>query len=173
MQIGDGVVGRSALDRQRALAGRGQHLDRVEDLGDLVEPAEPGQPGAGEHDGVDLAVGDEARAGCRRCRGSATTSRPRPRARSWAARRGEPVPIREPAGQLAEGQPVAGDQRVARVLAQRHRGEHEALGLGGRQVLERVHGEVDLAGEQRVAQRARRRRRCRRSGPAPRVEVSP
>ena len=28
-------------------------------LGDRVEPAEPGQPGPGEHDGVELTVGDE------------------------------------------------------------------------------------------------------------------
>ena len=40
------------------------------------QPAEPAQPGAGEHDGVELAVGDLAAAGCRRCRGSATTSQP-------------------------------------------------------------------------------------------------
>ena len=86
-----------------------------------VEPAEPGQPGAGEDDGVEVArrrtrprrVSTLPRIG--------TTSRPRPSARSWATRRGAPVPTVEPGRQLAEGEPVAGDERVARVLARRAR----------------------------------------------------
>ena len=57
-------------------------------------------------------------------------------------------------GQLAEGQPVAGDHDVARVLAGGHRGQRDARVRGGGQVLERVHRHVDLAAEQRVAQRA-------------------
>ena len=86
------------LDRERALAGRRQHLDRVEHLGDLVGPAEPEQPGPGQHDARRTRPRRPWPAGCRRCRGSATTSTPRPSALSWAARRGEPVPIRAPAG---------------------------------------------------------------------------
>ena len=81
-------------------------------------------------------------------------SRPRPSARSWAARRGEPVPTRAAGGQLAQGEAVAGDQHVARVLAPGTAASDEARLGGGRQVLERVHGEVDLAAQQRVAQRA-------------------
>ena len=62
----------------------------------------------------------------------------------------------EPAAdrQLAEGQAVAGDDDVARVLARRDRGERDAVGGGGRQVLERVDGHVDPAVEQGVAQGA-------------------
>ncbi len=56
-------------------------------------------------------------------------------------------------GQLPEGQPVAGDEHVAAVLAHRDGREHE-LGVGrGGQVLERVHGDVDAARVQRVADR--------------------
>ena len=91
-------VGGAALDRERTLAGGGQHLQRVEHLGHLVEPAEPGQAGAGQHDRVELAGRAPCRSGCPRCRGSPTTSRPRPSACSCAARRGEPVPTRAPAG---------------------------------------------------------------------------
>ena len=63
-QLGDqvGVVA-AALDRERALPGGGEHLERVEHLGGLVDAAEPGQPGAGEHDGVVLAARDLADAG--------------------------------------------------------------------------------------------------------------
>ncbi len=48
----------AALDRQRTLAGGGEHLQRVEDLGDLVGAAEPGESGAGQDDGVEVAGGD-------------------------------------------------------------------------------------------------------------------
>ena len=127
----DEVVVGAALDRQRALPGGGQHLQRVEHLGHLVEPAEPGQPGAREHDAsyspartLPIRVSTLPR--------TPTTSKPRPRACSWAARRGEPVPTRLPAGQLAQGQPVAGDDDVARVLAGGYGGERDAVGGGGR-----------------------------------------
>ena len=120
-----GVVG-AALDRQRALAGGGQHQRRVEHLGDLVEPAEPGKPGAGEHDGVERRRRRPSRSRVSTLPRTATTSRPRPAARSWAARRGEPVPTRAPGGELVEGEAVAGDQHVARVLPRRHGGEREA-----------------------------------------------
>ena len=155
-QVGRSVSGSSssALDRQRALAGGGQHLDRVDDLGDGVEPAEPGQPGAGEHDGVELAV---ARPGASRVSTlprTATTSRPRPSARSWAARRGEPVPTREPAG----SSPRVSPSRATSASRGSSRGGTAAstmpLGRGGRQVLERVHGEVDR--RRRAAPRAAR-----------------
>ena len=78
-----------------------------------------------------------------------------------------------PGRQLAQRQPVAGDEHVAGVLARRHGGEHEPRRRRGRQVLERVHGQVDLAAQQRVAQRGRRTRRCRRSAPARRGSTSP
>ncbi len=66
-QVGDlgraWVVRAAALDRQRALAGGGQHLDGVDRLGDRVEAAEPGQPGARQDDGVELAVRDQPEPG--------------------------------------------------------------------------------------------------------------
>ena len=110
-----GVVG-AALDRQRALAGRRQHLQRVEDLGRLVGAAEPEQAGAGQHDGVQRPsptdrsrVSTLPRIGCdlqaeaerEHLRGAARRTGAEPRA----------------GGQLAEGQAVAGDQHVARVRA--------------------------------------------------------
>ena len=63
-----GVVG-PALDGQRALARGGQHLQRVEHLGGVVEPADAGQAGAGEHDRVVLPRSHLADRACRRCRG--------------------------------------------------------------------------------------------------------
>ena len=61
--VGRQVVVGTRLDRQRALAGGRQHLQRVEHLGRLVEPAEPGQAGAGQHHGVVRTVADLADAG--------------------------------------------------------------------------------------------------------------
>ena len=66
-QVGDlgraWVVRAAALDRQRPLAGGGKHLDGVDHLGDRVEAAEPGEPGAGQDDGVELAVLDQPEPG--------------------------------------------------------------------------------------------------------------
>ena len=62
--------------------------------------------------------------------------------------------------QLAEGQAVAGDDRVARVLAGRHGRDDQSLGRLGRHILHGVNGQIDLAvkqglldllGEQRLA----------------------
>ncbi len=74
----------AALDRQRTLPGGGQHLQRVEHLGHLVETADPGQPGAGEDDGVVLTGADLADPGV----DVATNARPPPnRGRARAAAR--------------------------------------------------------------------------------------
>ena len=56
-------VVRPALDRQGALAGGREHLQRVEHLGDLVGAADAGEARTGEHDGVELAGGHLAEAG--------------------------------------------------------------------------------------------------------------
>jgi hypothetical protein len=48
---------------------------------------------------------------------------------------------------------VPGDQDVARIGPGRHRGQHQPGGRRGRQVLERMDGEVDPVFEQRVPQR--------------------
>ena len=70
-------------------------------------------------------------------------------ASSCAARRGEPVPTRAPAGSVGERQPVAGAQRVARVLARRDGRDDEPVGVAGGQVLEGVDRDVAAAVEQR------------------------
>jgi hypothetical protein len=51
--------------------------------------------------------------------------------------------------QLADGLGLAADKGVARVLARQKAGEHEPCGQFGRQILGRMHREVDFAGEQR------------------------
>src|SRR6266542_3813498 len=55
--------------------------------------------------------------------------------------------------QFAERQTVAGDQHVARVLTHRYGADGQAVDRGRRKILERVHGDIDLAGQQGVAQR--------------------
>ncbi len=60
--LGD-VASRAALDGQRALTGRGKHLQGVEHLGRLVQPAEPSQACPGQHDTVERTVGDLGKPG--------------------------------------------------------------------------------------------------------------
>ena len=56
-------------------------------------------------------------------------------------------------GQGRQREPVAGDEHVARVGALRYGGEDDSRRRVDRQVLERVHRDVDATGQQRVAQR--------------------
>jgi hypothetical protein len=49
-----------ALDGQRTLGGRGQHLQRVEQLGGLVDAPQPAQPGRSHDHRVELAGPDLA-----------------------------------------------------------------------------------------------------------------
>ena len=98
------VVG-PALHGQRALCRGGQHLQRVEQLGRLVDPAEPAQPGGRDDDRVELARARPCRCGCRRCPGSARRRARGPSARSCAVRRGEPVPTRDPGGSSPSTRP--------------------------------------------------------------------
>ena len=94
-----------------------------------------------------------ARAGCRRCRAAARPRCPSPSARSCAARRGEPVPTREPGG----SSPSVSPSRATSASRGSSRGGTAAMvmpvGRRGRQVLVGVDGDVDLVGEQRGAQR--------------------
>ncbi len=146
-----GAVG-PALDRQGALAGRGQHLPRIEDLRDRVQPLDPRQPRVGEHDRVELARRSPCAAGCRRCRGSA--GRPDQGEAPAAAPSGAANRCRSraPRGRSAS---LAGPHRASRGSS---RGGTAAsampsAGSVGRS-FERVHGEVDLAGEHLLAQPA-------------------
>ena len=151
------------LDRERALAGRGRPVREVEELGPRLEPAEAAEAGGGEHHGVevdssvtqrepgvdvaadvdDLEVGAAARAAGRR--GAASRCRP--------------------------GRPPAGSSRVRPSRAQSASRASARLGVApmtrpgygaGRQVLQRVHDDVALVGEQRLRAGRWRTRRCRR-----------
>ena len=76
---------------------------------------------------------------------------PSPSAASWAVRRGEPGADDGARGQLAEREAVASHEHVAAVLAHRHGGDDEPRLGRRRQVLERVHGDVDATVEQGAA----------------------
>ncbi len=113
---------------------------------------EPAQPGGGHHHGVQLAGGDLADPGVH-----VAADRDDLQAEPERVELG-PAPRRAGAdpgsgGQLAEHLAVAGDQRVARVLPGRHRGQAQPRVRRGGQVLVGVHGHVDLAAHQRLAQR--------------------
>ena len=86
-------------------AGAGSICSGVEQLGRLVDAAQPAQPGRGDDHGVELAGGDLARSRVSTLPRIGTTSRPRPRASSWATRRGDPVPTRAPAGSSPSTRP--------------------------------------------------------------------
>ncbi len=160
-ELGGERVAGAALHGERALAGRGEHLERVEHLGGVVEPADPGQAGAGEQDGVEVAGADLADAGV-----DVAADADHLEAEAEGVQLGDPARRAgaDPAAdrQLAEGEAVAGDDDVARVLAQRHRGQRDAVGGSGGEVLEGVHGDVDPAVEQGLAQRAHEDARRRR-----------
>ena len=144
----------AALDRQRPLAGGGQHLERVDHLGDRVEAAEPGQAGPGEHDGVELAGRRRGASRVSTLPRTSTTSRPSPSARSWAARRGEPVPTREPAG----SSPRVSPSRATSASRGSSRSGTAASRMPSAAAVGRSLSEwtarSTLAGEQRLAQRA-------------------
>ena len=140
------------LHRERPLAGGGQHLDRVEQLGGLVDAAQAAQAGGGEDDGVEPALGDGAQAGVD-VAAQAGDHQAEAERLELRAPAGRPGADGGAGGQLAEGEPVAGDERVARVLAGGHGGDGRRGIRGGGQVLERVHGEVDPAVGEGGAQR--------------------
>ena len=122
-------------------------------LGDRVEPPEPGQAGPGEEYGVELPLGHLPKAGVHVAadiddlQAQAQGGELGDPARRAGADPGTP-------GELAQAEPVAGDEHVARILTSRDgRQRDPVLGVGG-EVLQGVHGHVDLAAQQRVTQRA-------------------
>ena len=140
---------RAALDREGSLPRGGQHLQRVDELAHLVEAPEPGQARTGQDDRVVPAVVDQPQPGVDVAADRLDPQAEAERGELRGAARGAGADDRA-GGQLAEGEAVAGDERVAGVLAHRDRGDDQA-GLGrDRQVLERVHREVDLAALQGV-----------------------
>ena len=94
----------------------GQHLVRLEDLGDRVQPADPGQPRVGEHDRVELAgrhLGQPG-AGVAAHRDRAHV-RPQQQQLRGPARRAGADPRRR-RGRSASLAPSLRDQRVPRVV---------------------------------------------------------
>ena len=149
-----GCVG-ADLERQRALRGRGGPCADVEELGCLTEPPESLESRGGQHEpvhaavivgvveapqpGVDVAAdADDLEIGSGREQLRAPARRPGAHARA----RGQP----------RQGHAVARREGVAGVGAHRDGRETDAVGRRRRQVLEGVHDEVDLAGQERVAQ---------------------
>ena len=126
---------------------------------DAIAEAEPAQAGAGEHQRVELAGVELAQT-----RVDIAANRRERRARERAARaapmrRTLPVPIDraavEPRGDIRH----SGDlwrgidreaRRVARIFARQARGDRQAVRQIDRHVLRAVHGEVDVAAQQRV-----------------------
>ncbi len=131
-------------DRERALARGRDHL--VERPGRLGAAAEALQPGEGQHDRVVVAGGEpaEPRVDVAPELEDLEVAPQRPELRG-AAQRARPDPgavgeVREP-GRAA--------QRVPRVGPRRHRGDDDPVRELRGDVLGRVHGEVDVAAEQR------------------------
>ena len=152
--VGAGRVVGAALDRERALARGREHLERVEHLGGLVERGRAGPGRRGRARRRRARRRRPCRSGCRRCRG------PRP-----ARRRGRaPRSGRRGAGRRCRrGLPGGSSPRVSPSRATTTSRGSSRGGTAARampsaaavgQVLERVHGDVDLAAQQRVAQRA-------------------
>ena len=158
-----GAVARG-LDRQRALTGCGQHL--VGSIGSVrrrpgrVARARP-WPGPRRRAGRPTPTG----AGCRHCPG-----RPRCPGRGGsigAVPSGAASRCRLGSPQAAR-QGVSSTVRPARRAGPREGGRPPAAPrvIGGRQVLERVHGQVDLAATERLAQGTDEDACARRSRPA-------
>ena len=134
----------SALHRQCSLPWRREDRLGLEPLGHCPSSPRRRMPAGGEHSGVVLAPCTFRRA-CRHCRGS-SESRDRAVARAAAPRGGGCWSRRPPrAEDSASAQPVPRDETVAHVFTQAHRTDHDAGRLVGREILEGVHGEVDLA----------------------------
>src|SRR2546428_679496 len=147
-----GVV-RAHLEPERALPRRGHHLQRIEPRGDLAPELEPLEPRPREQRGVesvasglhllhsrrhiaaerhDLEVGTEV-----------AELRDAPQARGPDPAAGRELGDRDDAVQT-------GHQRFGRIGPGRHGAQREPIRQARRQVLERVHGDVDAAREQRL-----------------------
>ena len=155
---GEVCVDRRALDSECPLAGSGQDgVDRQE-VGHLAAPAEAVEARGGQHDRVELPVVDvpdpgvDVPADRHGLYGAGRGSRAC--ALSCAMRRGG---ARADAGAVAAARRRSAPSRATSTSRGSSRardgGQDQVLGLRRGQVLQRVHGEVDLAAQQRVAQR--------------------
>ncbi len=141
------LVAGARLQRERALSrGRDHQLGRDRE-GDLALAAEPAQPGGGEHDRVELALGELAQAGV-----DVAVQLLHPQVGAG----GEQLGAAAQAGGADPGalghvveRGAGADPGVARVLARRHGGDRKPLGHLARQVLGRVDADLGLARQQR------------------------
>jgi hypothetical protein len=153
----------AALDRERALRGRRHEALRLQpDHGHAVERAverwalaQPFDAGGGEQYRVEVALAqapDPRRhvAAQRHDREVGTEMR-EPHAPARGRRADASADFeRQPLGRAARQRAGAHEQQVRRVDALRHRADHEYLGRGRRQILERVHGELDPPLDERL-----------------------
>ena len=130
-----------ALHGDRALPGLGQHVHRVEDVGDLVQPTQALHRGHGDDDRGDPA-GARGRDAPRHVAPQVAEDQVRPQVGQL-----RPAPRRARCDQGARrelGQ-TAPDQGVPRVGPRRHGREDERRPHDRRHVLGRVHGRVRAA----------------------------
>ena len=151
--------------------GAGVISSMLEAKGDLDVAPEPAEAGGWRGRSRRSRPSASLRAGCRRCR-AARRSRGRGAAASSCERRRRlEVPTRAPSAR-SSSEPASPMKASVGSSRAGHADERQPLGQLAREVLGRVHAEVDLAGEQRLARpRARsapcRRRRRRRYAPRP------
>ena len=139
---GDHLLAFADLERERPLAGLGEHFRRLETVADLGFQPEAVEPAGGEDDRVEAPLG-----------ALAETRVDVPAQRLYGERRLEREQLRAAAcGRGADAharrQTVAADERVAGILARRIRADDEPGGVGRRHVLRRVDGNVDPAVQQ-------------------------
>jgi hypothetical protein len=139
----------AGLERQHALPHRRQQPLRRDALVHVRGEREPVEAGAGEDHRVEAPSARRSRRVVTLPR-SGSTSRSARQARSCAARRALPVPIRAPAGSASSVAKRPPGERVARIGALREGHQREALRHARRQVLRAVHRQVRAPVEQRL-----------------------
>ena len=144
----EGVVLAADLEAEGALGGGGQHAIEVEQFHGVGEEAEASEPGPGEDGGGIVTVADLGQAGvdvAANVLAAEVGAEGQELGAASEAAGADAGPVRE----VGQGAAVGGDAEVARVLTLGHGlGEAEAVGGGGGEVLEAVHGQVDATIEE-------------------------
>ena len=139
------LLARAHLQRERALAGLGQQLLRVEAMPDLARRARAGRART-RRGRSRRALARRACAGACRCsRAAARSTSVGSSASSCARRRTDAVPTRIPGRELGSAA-----ERVARILTRQVRADGEPVGVRRGHVLRGVHRDVDAPVEQRL-----------------------
>ena len=130
------------LERERALAGFGEHFRRLETVADLDLETQPVEAAGGEDDRVETPLGalGEPRVDVPAQWLDGQRGLEREQLRS--------APRRCCADTHPRRQAIAPDERVARILARRVRADDEPSRVGRRHVLRRMNGDVDAAAQQ-------------------------